>query len=146
VSGEITYWENVSIAFVMVDRLTILYPRQYTPSDWSFPMMTLRSVAPSSRTKTVSFSPPSFWPLQAPLPRSYLENISSTFFWEKSFALTYLNPFGVERLALFDVLRAAERLGAGVLGETSSVSQASESRRQSGQESDEGGGIHCGEG
>lgn len=33
-------------------------------------MMTLRSVAPSSSTKTVSASPPSFCPLQAPEPRS----------------------------------------------------------------------------
>lgn len=40
-------------------------------------MMTLRRVAPSSNTKTVSASPPSVWPLQAPGPRSYLTQPAS---------------------------------------------------------------------
>jgi hypothetical protein len=55
---------------------------------------------------------------------------------------TNLHPASIESLALLDVLRSAERLGAGVLGKTTRVRQAGESGRQSSQEGDESGGVH----
>jgi len=55
---------------------------------------------------------------------------------------TNLHPTSIESLALLDVLRSTERLGTSVLGQTTSVLQASEGGRQSSQESDESGGVH----
>ena len=48
-----------------------LRPLQWTPSAWFLPMMTFWRVAPPSRRKTASASPPSAWSLHAPDPRSY---------------------------------------------------------------------------
>lgn len=39
-------------------------PLQWTPSIWSLPMMAFFRVAPFSRMKTASESPPSAWPVQ----------------------------------------------------------------------------------
>lgn len=56
--------------------------------------------------------------------------------------MTNLNPASIEGGALLDVLRRTERLGAGVLGKTTSVGQAGEGGRQSSQNGDNGGGVH----
>lgn len=60
----------------------------------------------------------------------------------KSVQQTYLDPLGIEGLALLDVLGLTERLGVGVLRQTTVVRQAGEGSGQSSQESDEAGRVH----
>lgn len=56
--------------------------------------------------------------------------------------LTYLDPLSIKGLALANVLRLAQRLGASVLGQTTLVRQARKSGRKSSQEADESSGMH----
>lgn len=56
--------------------------------------------------------------------------------------MDYLNPLGVEGLSSANVLRLAERLGSSVLRKASLICQTGEGGWQSGQESDEGVGVH----
>lgn len=60
----------------------------------------------------------------------------------RSVQQTYLDPLGIEGLALLDVLGLAERLGVGVLRQTTVMRQAGEGGGQSSQESDEAGRVH----
>lgn len=68
--------------------------------------------------------------------------LSALAFLRYALGSTNLHPASIESLALLDVLRCAERLGTGVLGETTGPRQAGEGGRQSSQESDESSGVH----